>query len=383
MDNKDNPNPHEYDATRRRLVKAGLYIAGGGILGAIAGRALNTSTSSATEAPAPATTPVATKETPTTNATTKEVPKTVEKTDLKAFLNEILSLDPYTPKRVRKEAAYVALAQTKEQINQGFWAVTSKDLRACLLDARTELRTKGDLPKNLSPQEMEWAISQKLQPEVLAICKEAYPQALEVIKTLLPTLRPSLANQKIDPETVMMNPGGMAMLMALETGSSFGGNELKFGFINTGEQPAIRHINPKIFPDGVDSLKKLCELVSTDTGINFNYEKIPGSYSGEGDVSGGAIGPQFMPDNALKVYQLMDRVGVKFNPFDPTSAVIGAWVFLAMKGYMRGNDQTIFNTIMSWNYDKNEANKTIAAANDYWDKFVRVNSNAVALAPTR
>lgn len=270
------------------------------------------------------------------------------------ILNHILELDPYSPEKIIEEAAYLGRAESVQQIDKGFWVMNSKDLRGALLHKRHRLRERGILPMNVSLEEIRWARSQGIHPETLALCKTAEPGARKIIKN----------------EDQMINIGGLAKLMTEETGRALGGSDVSYAFNYVGEQAAEKHINPVAFPKDKAALVELCAKLSADTGLTFNPQKIAGSYRGN-QLSGGAIGAQFMPSTALEIYQLMEATGEKFNPFDPISAIIGAWVYLAKRGYLRGNPQAIEKAVKGWNNDSKEAARVISAANSYYDGFIQ------------
>lgn len=341
MDNKDQSESVPQPA-KRQLIK-GLAAFAAGVM---ADRYIGTPTSTVTN--------------PNPSANTEQnfvlkqaIPMPEIVTDEK-ILNHILELDPYSPERIMEEAIYLSRAESQEQIDKGFWVMNSKDLRGTLLHKRYQLREKGVLVMSISEEEIKWAKSKEIHPEILAICKDAE----------------SMARKIIGNESLMINPGGLAKLMTEETGRALGGSDVSYAFNYVGEQTAEKHINQVAFPKDKAALVELCAKLSADTGLTFNPQKIAGSYRGN-QLSGGAIGAQFMPSTALEIYQLMEATGEKFNPFDPTSAVIGAWVYLAKRGYRRGNPQDIEKAIRGWNNDPKETAIVISAANSYYDQFVQ------------
>lgn len=341
MDNKDQPQ-YVPQPAKRQLIKGIAAFAAG----LVADHIIGTPTSTVTDL-----NPSAATEQNFEPRQTAPVPEIV--TDEK-ILNHILKLNPYSPEKIMEEATYLGRAESVQQIDKGFWVMNSKDLRGALLHKRHRLREEGVLPMNVSPEEIKWARSQGIHPETLALCKTAEPIAKKIIRN----------------ETQMINTGGLAKLMTEETGRALGGSDVSYAFNYVGEQAAEKHINPIAFPKDKAALVELCAKLSADTGLTFNPQKIAGSYQGN-ELSGGAIGAQFMPSTALEIYKIMDEAGEKFNPFDPISAVIGAWVYLAKRGYLRGNPQAIEKAVKGWNNDSKEAAKVISAANSYYDRFIQ------------
>lgn len=291
-------------------------------------------------------------------------------------LDIISALPLGDPKRTQLENEYTDRARQASEIDAGLMLVVDKDSRRRLLDRRFQIRQteKQANLKILNQDRISWARNNGIHEEALGICIDAYPKAKRIIEVLFETKQ---------GDDMMINPGGMAALVRRETDS----------FIDVGDVPAIKQINLEAFPGDRDSLKTLCRKISKDTGLKFVPENIPGSKRGDTNenLSGGAIGLQFMPSKALAIYELFEKYDLQrnlesdqelhFNPFDPTSSVIGAWVFLAQHedlgelgeryGYRRGDQEKMLKALMKWNNSKASAAKILEAASDYWNKFVR------------
>lgn len=222
----------------------------------------------------------------------------------------------------------------------------------------------------------------------MGICIDAYPKARRIIEILKSDLRDDLKNNpaalsQIKPDDIMINQGGMAALARVETDS----------FVDIGYVPAIKQINTRSrdYSNEDKLLKILCSKLSRDTGLLFDPENVPGSERGnvQENTSGGAIGMQFMPGTALAIYELFEKYNLsrdlekdpelKFNPFNPESSAIGAWVFLARHerftqgerfGYLRGDDEKMIFALRKWNNVPAVAKSTLGNAKDYWDKFI-------------
>lgn len=308
-----------------------------------------------------------------------------------ALLSRILSSQVGSKIRHDLEDEYCYRIRNKEDVDLGFSTVSSPDLRQQLLLKRWGLRENGKLPK-LSKENVEWAKKRRMYPETLAVCVDAYQKAKEVIAKLANTKSFEQVKENIRQvglDGVMINPGGMAELVCTETGSleedslatTNTAPEIRYGFMNTGEYPAIYQINDKhkYFTEEKKNLALLSQKLSRDLGYTYYPENIQGSARGdiEKNLSGGAIGLQFMPGNALKIYELMEKVGEKFNPFDPESSVVGAWIFLALNGYKRGDSASQFKAIKGWNQDREQIETVFYAANDYYDQVIKIKQVSV------
>lgn len=302
-------------------------------------------------------------------------------------LNAILALPLNTDERLVAEVNYAGKTKALEDIDRGLWVLSRKEPRAALMEKRAQLRLIGH--PNLTPlssQQIEWAKSKRIHPEVLGVCIDAYPLAKDVVAKLTPVLRPDL-KEDISPDQLMINPGGMAMLICTETGfklDPFKEGDSYRGFVSIGARPAVEEINtePNAFPQGIEALTELCAILSRNTGLNFNPTNIPGSIRGNPDMnlSGGAIGLQFMPGKALELYEIIGKTGEKFNPFDLTSSLVGAWVYLARQqvfpggviryGYQRNNPEAIKKAIEKWNPYRSQIEIILETAYDYYDRFL-------------
>ena len=160
---------------------------------------------------------------------------------------------------------------------------------------------------------------------------------------------------------------------------------MKYGFSFIGGETAYKELHGR-YEDTVSDLTELTRRLQQDTGLHFRSAYIPGSAQGNPNIneSGGAIGLQFMPNKALEMYKMLGEVGYKFNPFDLTSAIVAAYVFLARQevvgkdesgveliryGYLKGNDQSMSKSILKWNPLESEMKTVIAAAKAYADTY--------------
>ncbi len=339
---------------------------------------------------------------------TMEIPKhseTVEKDAGDILLNNILSQKAGSREREVSEVNYLNFLSknlSKDRIDKGLWVISNIKLRHDLIALRYQLRPldQKDL-LNKNSDLMKWYQNNSIHPEILGICLDSYPKARKVLQDIQTAFKKEGGNFNFEGtflysldlneniQNMMINPGGMATLVARETS----------GFTNIGSGEAVLQINTdtEAFPTAVEDLRKLCQKLEGDTGLEFskNFNHVPGSQRGDisKNLSGGAIGLQFMPNQALALYEIMQKAGYKFNPFDPTSAVIGAWVFLALEKQGLGFKGSILTTthsytvgessqvehyrkeaLASWNNSATEIDSVLIAANEFFAKFKTVYS---------
>lgn len=334
------------------------------------------------------------------------------------LLDWILSMPPNDEKRKEAEMIYANRAKTLEQVDRGLWALASPDQRGKLLGRRFDLRQNSTDPKvrekltKLDPELIAWAKKEGVPREVLGICFDTYKIAERVIQKLVDKsvkdFRPDLFEEdrfsdlpediradiqaiKENPgqnskETIksikagrlMMNIGGMAMLMNYETG----------GFANIGNGAALEEVNLEVFSQAESQMEEITQRISKITGLKFVAKNIPGSMWTPGNKSGGAIGPQFMPGAALEMMNLFEGVGETLNIFHPSWAVIASWVFLARsqwvgtdkkgrnlyrEGYLVGTEDIAAllreYTVGKWNPNQKQIDTVIATANRFSNRY--------------
>lgn len=317
--------------------------------------------------------------------------------DPERLLNPILAEVPFTNKREALEHQYIAEVlknPTLDVIDKGFWVITDPSLRARLLGERWKLRNeKRDGLTPLPADKLTWIKTQNIHPEILGICLDAYPKALTIIDELM--RKGKIRKDQIPAEDSMINPGGMAELIDYETGDLH--HFSRYAFTNIGEGLAIEQINtgPKAFPKGVSDLRVLSQQLSKDTGFKFEPDKIVGSVWPEKAIileefkdlspdevkkkldelrsSGGAVGPQILPENVVLIHDLTEihtDKKIKLNVFDPTDAVIMAWIFLALKGYWRNHEQDIRDALWRWNQKPEQVETIYGTAINYYNTFI-------------
>lgn len=304
-------------------------------------------------------------------------------------LQQILASPLFSAERSALEKSYASQAKGLEDIDRGFWVIQSQELRARLLDLRHQLRQAGHpLLISLPEAQARWAKNYQflpglgIHPETLAACLDSYPVARRAIASLRDQLRPDLKDQAISIDDLMINPGGMAALSCYETGWDLGTN-LSYGFSNIGGNLAALEINQTYLPTALNSLNVLALRLRADTGLYYHLGNIIGSERGNPalNASGGAIGMQFMPDNALRLYDLLSEAGFKFNPFHLQSSLVAAWVFLARQeifegggiryGYRRNFPVESRLALAKWNPLTPQINSVYKAAVNYFDNFLK------------
>jgi len=309
------------------------------------------------------------------------------------LLSQILALPANTEERDDQERQYLAEIKdnlTLSAVTRGLWVTTEPLVRASLIDKRYLLRKKGTETLGVIPQEKANWTKTIVHPEVLGICLDVYPKAKEIIEALNKAgkLRDDVPRD-IDPDSLMINPGGMAKLIETETGGVlFNGTRYGFSFIGSGL--AMENINdaPDAFPNAKSALRELCKRISSMTGLLFVPENIPGSVRGSGDLSGGAISVQFMPDRALKEDDMIKQIiGRSLNIFDPVDATLMAWVYLAhdlsdkgatpnlldsrwRPGYLKGDISRIYGALRKWNPKQDQMDDIYYVAKNYYDWFL-------------
>jgi len=308
--------------------------------------------------------------------------KTKENT-MDELLQQILDIPPFTDKRDSFENIYLSRVEinpTLKGIDQGFWVFADSSNRAKLLNLRWALREKGEGLRPLPQEKIDWAKSQNIKPEVLAIAIDAYEKARIIAKDLIDAQKLRDDETKVTPDEVLINPGGMAQLIDYETGDVH--HYSRYSFTNIGDGVSIEQFKgDSVYIDRMTkSLTDLCREISKNTGLKFDAARIPGSKPVNPNDGGGAISIQFMPDNALSIYDMVldyTKDKTKLNVFDVTDATVMAYIFLARHesyypryGYRRGVIKDQINALRKWNDDTNEVNTILEVAIDYFKKFI-------------
>lgn len=250
-----------------------------------------------------------------------------------------------------------------------------------------ELREFGMEP--LDQARIDWAIKNEIDPRILANCRDSFTAVFELLDVgrdlfFEGRTEEELKNMRI--ETKIPNPGVIAKLMMTETGNA---NPYAIGLINRlwgmvyiGGANAWDEINldPDIFPLGHDHLERIAKMLENETGLPYmdNVRTIPGSQRGDikKNLSGGAIGPQFMPLNALTImekYKIAnERLGNKYptdpNIFDPIVANILSTVFIASSLYARHPDtDDVAKSIKRPGYDTTGTEEDRIKALEKWN----------------
>lgn len=365
----------ENPRTRREALKLGLVFAAGGV----ANRLLGPNT-----------------QTPESPVVVNTV-LTKEKT-MAELLQEILDVPPFvrphvgSPERIRKESEYLGRVSenpTLEDIDRGFWVLSHQPARAELLELRYNLRLSGKEKRlgQIPDEKIKWAIEHRIHPEVLGVVLDNYERARKKIANLDKDDKLRDDHRKLkEPDEGMINAGGLAMLITMETGPiNFLGES--FGFSNIGQDMAINQMFGGGAQDDKLALEALSDIFFKKTGLRLNPKNIVGSVKGEDDESGGAVAVQFRPKNAEKTTKLIETVtGELLNVFDINDAPVMIWVFIARHewvgkdangndlyrvGYRRGVGPDITNAIVKWYGAPGvPATKTEKAAYDYHPKFI-------------
>jgi hypothetical protein len=294
-------------------------------------------------------------------------------------LNTIADIDLFSGPRNHKEMEYAQNAQSIEEVDLGLMVCGKREVREVLLAKRAECRAQNPEMTQLNDIQRLFCDQHGISEEVLAMCLDGYDHAMKVIDSLKLSLREDRKGQESHPEMLMINPGGMAKLIMSET----------TGFTNIGGAKAVDELVKFDESKGVDvpdeerkgKLQIIVDHVNRQTGLRLRADNVPGSERGDTAVnsSGGAIGIQFMPERAVEYYQ---KISGKFgsdtegNIFDPMQSITMAWTFLACQeqvpggiryGYMRGNEESIWYSLMKWNQSEQQMTPVLNAAHAYFD----------------
>ncbi len=363
---ENNESPLDYKITRRGLVKGAAKYGIAAAIGAKIGLELSEHKNRKSEE----NTQFVEESTDQMNILQQEQRETAQTELLKQQMNEILGLELFSDVRNTVEQTYAESVQTLEGVDMALSVCADMDVRTYLINKRWELRQKGTPGMaQLTEDQLKFCDSQNITPEILGMCLDAYEDAKQIIGKLKGELRPDLP--EIDAEMLMINPGGMAELIMQETS----------GFKTIGSKKAMTQLTSEI---DQESLVQLCALLSKDTGLQFDPHNVPGSDIGDPNVnwSGGAIGIQFMPGNALRYYRMFQEVGEEANIFDPLQSIKMAWAFVAHHervgpepnairwGYVKGDNTAIELAIRKWNNLDSEVNAIMGSAYQYYDEVV-------------
>lgn len=314
--------------SRRSALRAmGRWAIGGVLVGGAVGAAGATATVNNSQEKRPDS-PKHTESKPAPESKSQLLEPSSKKDAQKKTLNEILSLSHKDPERVELEKKYVESARSLEEIDQGFWVIVDRNERNLLLHKRGQLRLnqqEGLTP--LTPEKIKWATDNEIHPEALAICEGVYPKALEVMTRLQKT---GVFGSGKKPYERLISPGGMAAITKEETAC----------FILIGDHVAMDKF--KDYPKELQALKILAQQLSQLTGLNYDPKNIPGSESGD-------IGFQMRPSTALEVLRDFQIIKEGFNIFDLESSTMGAYIYLASRGYDSQDPDQITKALTGWN----------------------------------
>lgn len=347
-------------------------------------------------------------------------------------LNALLAVSLKDPKRRVLEMEYSSWAENLLEVKPGIKSVVDPNSRIALIEKSYNLRSPDNpLHKPLSPEEAEWADSENIYPETLAVSKEARVIAQRIIGEMIKErgiawFRPEIADrvkkgeldsQTLDvltrnPNLMLLSEGGMARLVVTESGqglprsnSSFvnkaldkirgvGHDWIQYGFAHIGTKPAVEMTvntegQPKVTND--KAIEDLARVISENTGLNFIPQNIPGSEKDANSSTGGALGLQIMPARALAMHENLKKYTKPgdplLHPLDPVGAMVMAYIYIAQGvqtkegfqyGYIKpplnvGNQDISgrinFDAIRSWNADAGQINQILSTDNSYRQKF--------------
>lgn len=320
--------------------------------------------------------------------------------------NKFMAYPPQSEEREKIEIELVnqlSENSTASDILLSLQALSHINARKKALDILWQKRQTGEMSKfgfqPLSEEKINWANENGITPLTLAIAEDCVIPSLVLFKAnadqfleAIPEIeRKNIIENNLLPHRIP-NAGYIAKLLMTETS----------GWKNIGTVPAITQINtePEWFPTAIKDLRAITSLFSDIFPYRAHLNNLPGSFRGKGSASGGAIGPQLMPNNALQYigwYNQANReVGNMYpspNPFDIYSGTILTNLFIASEvfarhpqisqygtkietyeevirfGYQRGKDDQIEKAFAKWNPHQEQIATIVAAGESYEENF--------------
>lgn len=255
--------------------------------------------------------------------------------------NIILNSIPGSPERKKAETDYtseVINSYNLQYLDQAFWFITNTDNRIQLLEERWKMRESGSFGlKKLEKQEREFAKNNNFHPEWIAICKDSYLEAKNILQKKMNNLgkvnfikefRPDLEDL-VDPKLISLEdiilPIGVLIGIAWNE-SKVTKNGKIYALANIGPLPAFD------YSDAKDKFIDLSQFLSINS-VKYNYKMMPGSNTGDiGSV-------QFRPDTAIEYNNFFQKhIGFRFNPYG-LEAVTAACLMLSI-GHKWKNEET-------------------------------------------
>jgi hypothetical protein len=321
--------------------------------------------------------------------------------------NEFMGLHPQDETRRQKE---IAMFENLEQDNAtpsdvllALQATAHPDARYIGLDLLWKMRQKNKMEKfgfeKLSDEKIKWAEEQDIPPLMLAIAEDCFVISMELLQAniddFLEAVPPEERQKIIDNNELanhIPNPGVMAMLLTTETS----------GWRNIGTETAISQVNQQedYFPTAEVDLNGIANKFSKIIKYKNHVDTLPGSKNTEQSESGGAIGPQMMPDRVLTFAAWYDKgnndLEHKYpppNPFDVYTGTILAYLFLASEhfaragrftengrqtmvskeiirpGYNVADREQMIGSLMKWNPYLPQADRALKAGIAYYNAF--------------
>lgn len=229
----------------------------------------------------------------------------------------------YTGERITAETNLKESAHTVDDIDCALSVCFIPTIRRELIQKRAALReAAGNKMYQLSEAEKKYCEEFDITPEIFALTQEVRAEMPAILKQIAddPTIELS-DKDKLNPDQVLAK--GIARLIMRETG----------GFKDIGDGDARDQLVGDIYFQDREVLDKYCEELRQKTELNYASNNIPGSLKGGEDASGGAIGIQFMPRNAVVFSHLMQEVGYDGNIFNIKQAIAMAYLYMESRGY--------------------------------------------------
>jgi hypothetical protein len=320
--------------------------------------------------------------------------------------SSFMKLEPQNEQRAEQEIALVNLLaekSTPSDILLSLQSLANINARREALNLLWQKRQNGEMSEfgfdPLTEAEIKWADDNKIDPLTFAIARDCFIPSLVLFQAnpgkFLDALSEKDRQKLIDENKLphrVPNPGIIAKLLMTETS----------GWTNIGTVPAINEINTKneYFPNAVNALRAIASKYSQLIPYKDHLETLPGSKRHENALSGGAVGPQIMPDNLLHLIQWYDEANHHLdkkyppaNPFDVYTGTILAYLFIAAefkaraaykdeygvhqvtvdeivrKGYDRENPEGNKQALGKWNPNAEQIEKVRRAGESYDANF--------------
>lgn len=296
---------------------------------------------------------------------------------------DILKLRPNSDERANLE--YTLFEKLTTELNKGNADISdvllTLEMSATVkgrnygLELIWQARQNGLLEKygldKLGDERVKWAKDNDIDPRMLAMAGDARKMVLHILMSdpymfLEQGIKPPSQWTEEDKSSLVdkiPNAGMIAMLMKTETEA----------YKNIGTDWAIKHLNPEVFASGPADLQAIAGKLKEQTGFEVTKDNIPGSERGNPlyNLSGGAIGPQFMPllwrVFELKYNETNKKRTNKFPPLSPFDPIMGTMMAtLYLSSYFNHREG-----LANGKWVKDDSTLRIGYENEYLNLFIK------------